>query len=175
MTAMQWASLILLGLVVGGVYLPLMAPMLRDPKVRERIMGYARHVLLVVAVLFAVSQFYKKPAESPRPAAPPVATALKSASSSDRAKVASIYRALADITQRDAGRLIASTAVWRAIHSDALRLAVGGTDLPGKYPGLDKAVEEVLSKHFSLDNKPLDKAQVDAIVAGCKAVEQQCE
>jgi hypothetical protein len=65
--------------------------------------------------------------------------------------------------------------VWRAIYADALRLAAGGTDLPGKYPGLDRAVEEVLAQHYPLDNLPIDKAMADKIAAGCRAVEKQCE
>lgn len=171
----QIASIVVLTLVVTAVYLPAILPALTDPKYRKHILGALKHLAVAGALVFTVSQFYPKKSDGPRPADPPVASALKSATSSDRAKVASIYKALADVTQRDQGRLITSTAVWRALHSDALRLAVGGTDLVGKYPGLDKAVEETLAQHFSLDNKPLDKAQVDAIVAGCKAVEAQCE
>lgn len=171
----QIASLAVLAVVVTAVYLPTILPALADPKYRKHLLGALKHLAVAGALALTVSQFYVKKSDGPRPADPPVASALKSATSSDRAKVASIYRSLADVTQRDQGRLIASTAVWRAIHSDALRLAVGGTDLVGKYPGLDEAVEEVLAQHFPLDNKPLDKAQVDAIVAGCKAVEAQCE
>lgn len=135
-----------------------------------------KHVFpLVAAVVVAISFF-----QPPRPAAVgPVTTALSSASSSDRAKVAGIYRALADVTARDSGRLIATTATWRLIHADALRLAVGGTDLVGKYPGLDTAVESVMSKHFTLDNVALTSQQdgktvAEKIVAGCREVERQC-
>lgn len=108
----------------------------------------------------------------------PVTKALASASSADRAKVAGIYRALADVTKRDQGKQIGSTAVWRAVHSSALRLAVGGTDLVGKYPGLDTAVDETLKRHVSLDNLPLSssyegKPVWERIVEGCKAVEAQ--
>ena len=113
---------------------------------------------------------------SPRPAATgPVATALQSASSTDRAKIRSIYGALADLMARDQGRLITTTAVWRSIYSDALRLAAGGTDLAGKYPGLDVAVDKVLSEHYSLDNLPIDKDMAVKIAAGMTAVERQCE
>lgn len=105
----------------------------------------------------------------------PVATALKSASSTDRAKVASIYRSLADLMARDNGRLITTTALWRSVYTDALRLAAGGTDLVGKYPELDEAVEEVLAKYYSLQVLPIDDALSDKIVAACKDVERQCE
>jgi len=128
-------------------------------------------VSLIAAGLFVLLSFVS----SPRPAATgPVATALKSASSSDRAKVASIYRALADVTQRDTGRLISTTAMWRVIHGDALRLAAGGTDLVGKYKALDVAVEEVLAKHFPLDNVAITPEVAEKIAAGCKDVEVQC-
>jgi hypothetical protein len=113
---------------------------------------------------------------SPRPAATgPVAVALQSASSTDKAKLRSIYGALADIMARDTGRLITTTAVWRSIYSDALRLAAGGTSLVGRYPDLDDAVENVLSEHYTLDNLPIDQALADKIAAGMKEVERQCE
>jgi hypothetical protein len=113
---------------------------------------------------------------SPRPAATgPVALALQSASSTDRAKVRSIYGALADLMARDKGRLITTTAVWRSIYSDALRLAAGGTELVGRYPDLDEAVEKVLAGYYSLDNLPIDQALSDKIVAGMKEVERQGE
>jgi hypothetical protein len=173
-TTLQFTSLVVLFFILGAAYLPTLAPLVQDPKARQHLIGLLKHVVVLVAVTFTALQFLKKDS-SPRPAAPPVATALESASSSDRAKVRAIYSALADVTQRDGGRLITSTAVWRAIHSDALRLAAGGTDLVGKYTGLDTAVEKVLAEHFTLDNTPLDAAQVEKIVAGCRAVEKQCE
>lgn len=126
---------------------------------------------LAAALLVAVSLV-----SSPRPAATgPVATALQSATSTDRAKVASIYRALGDLMRRDSGRLISTTALWRSVYTDALRLAAGGTDLVGKYPGLDTAVEETLSKYYTLEVLPIDDALTEKIVSACKDVERQCE
>jgi hypothetical protein len=89
--------------------------------------------------------------------------------------VNAIYRALGDVMARDSGRLITTTAAWRAIYADALRLAVGGTDFVGKYEGLDKAVEETLAKHYPLENVAIDEALAEKIVAGVRAVEAQCE
>lgn len=131
-----------------------------------------KYLPITLAALLVLASFVS----SPRPAATgPVATALKSASSSDRAKLASIYRALADVVARDSGRLITTTAAWRSVYRDALQLAAGGTDLVGKYPGLDVAVEKVLAEHYSLDNLPMDSAMAEKIAAGMKAVEAQCE
>jgi hypothetical protein len=111
-----------------------------------------KHLPLVFAALFLIYTFLP-----PRPVVEsgPVTKALASASSSDRARVAGIYRALADVTARDRGSQIVSTAMWRAIHSSELRLAVGGSPFVGKYQGLDRAVEEVLSQSNSLDNLSL--------------------
>lgn len=130
-----------------------------------------KHYILAAAVLFAALQFVPQRSA----VTGPVATALASASSSDRARVRSVYAALADVIDRDGGKLIPTTAVWRSVYSDALRLAAGGTPLPGKYPGLDKAIEEVLSQHYPLDNLPIDKAMAKRIAEGCRAVEKQCE
>lgn len=130
-----------------------------------------KHYVLAAAVLFAAFQFVPQRSA----VTGPVATALASASSSDRARVRSVYAALADVIDRDGGTLIPTTAVWRAIYSDALRLAAGGTDLPGKYPGLDQAIEAVLSQHYPLDNMPIDTVMAKKIADGCRAVEKQCE
>lgn len=133
-----------------------------------------RHWILGAVVLFAALQFL--PTVPQRPAVTgPVAQALASASSSERAAVASIYAGLADVIARDGGQLIPTTAVWRAIYSDALRLAAGGTELPGKYPGLAPAVEQVLAEYYPLDNLPIDPALAQRIAQACRAVEKQCE
>jgi hypothetical protein len=177
-TAGQILSLVVLATVLVGTYLPQILTLLQDEYRRAVALNTLRHGAVILAVLFALSQFVSKKSVGPDPrpvAVSPVTMALQSAPSTDKAKVRGVYRALADVTQRDAGRLITSTSVWRAIHSDALRLAVGGTDLLGKYPGLDVAVEETLAKHFSLDNLPLTEERVKAIVAGCLAVEAECE
>lgn len=111
-----------------------------------------------------------------RPAATgPVSKALASASSADRAAVARLYRALGEVMARDKGRLITTTSAWRAVYQDALRLAAGGTDLVGKYPDLDEAVEAVLAKHYTQDNVPVDEVVAGQIVAACKEVERQSE
>jgi hypothetical protein len=134
--------------------------------------SHLKYLPITLAALMVAASFVS----SPRPAAEgPVANALKSATSSDRAKVQRIYGALADLMNRDSGRLITTTAAWRAVYKDALQLAAGGTDFVGKYPGLDTAVEEVLAKHYPLENAPIDKPLADKIVAGLKAVEAQCE
>jgi hypothetical protein len=131
-----------------------------------------KHVAVLAAAALVAFSFVP----APRPAATgPVAAALQSASSADRAKVAAIYSALAELIARDSGQLITTTSAWRDIYSDALRLAVGGTDFVGQYPDLDKAVEKVLAQHYPQDNLPIDAEMTAKIVAGMRAVEDQCE
>lgn len=103
----------------------------------------------------------------------PVATAMKAATSKDRATVGGIYAALAEITERDGGKQITSLSVWRTCHSSTLRLAAGGTDLVGKYPGLDRAVEEVLGTFVSLDDLPMTPELAGKLAAGCREVAKQ--
>lgn len=130
-----------------------------------------KHIVLTVASLLVVYCCFlpARPVAEPGP----VAVAMRPASNADRVKVASIYRALADITERDAGQQITSTSVWRTCHSSALRLSAGGTDLPGKYQGLDRAVEQVLALHFSLDDVAMTKELAAKIAAGCREVAKQ--
>lgn len=130
-----------------------------------------KHALVAAAAVAVVLTFL--PASQQK--AGPVADALRNATRQDRQRVAGIYAALADITERDAGKLISTTAAWRKVHADSLRLAVGGTDLVGKYPGLDRAVEQVMAAHVSLDNVAMDPERVASLAKACRAVEAQCD
>ena len=129
-----------------------------------------KNIALTAAGLFVAYCFLVPPAVKP---AGPVAAALQNASSTDRAEVAGIYRALADVIRRDGGKKITTTVVWRLVYRDALSLAAGGTDLPGKYKGLDTAVEEVLAKYYSLDAAPIDGELAEKIATGCMEVVRQ--
>jgi len=126
-----------------------------------------KHIPIAVAFVLVVLSFLP----GRQPATGPVAEALARATTSDRAKVARIYRALATITERDAGQQIATVGVWRAVHSAELRLAVG--ELKGKYPGLDVAVEKVLSSFVPAEDIPMSDDVVDGLVAGCQEVAKQ--
>lgn len=128
-----------------------------------------KHVLFAAAVLLALFMFV--PAAPPK-AQSPVSSALVSASQGERDKLASVYRAIADITERDAGTLIGTVATWRSLHSNTLALAFGNTNLKGKYPQLAPAIEEVLSKYFPLDNAAMTDDLVRSIAAGCREVER---
>lgn len=128
-----------------------------------------RHIPVFVALILVVIGFLP----GRQPVSGPVAAALSSAPSSDRAKVSAIYRALADVTERDGGEQIATMSIWRDVHRSALRLAAG--DIKGKYHGLAEAVEKVLAEHVSLDDVAMSKDQVGKVVNGCRAVERQAK
>lgn len=126
-----------------------------------------KHAPIAVAIVLVVLSFLP----GRQPATGPVADALRTATPSDRAKLARIYAALATITERDAGQQIATTGIWRAVHSAELRLAVG--ELKGKYPGLDVAVEKVLTSFLPADDVPMSADVVGKLVAGCREVAKQ--
>ncbi|NBW20534.1 MAG: hypothetical protein EBR82_72450 [Caulobacteraceae bacterium] len=126
-----------------------------------------KHIPIAVAVVLVVLSFLP----GRQPAAGPVAEALRTATPSDRAKVARIYTALAVITQRDAGKQIPTVGVWRAVHSAELRLAVG--ELKGKYTGLDVAVDKVLQSFVPAQDVPMSDDVIDGLVAACEEVAKQ--
>lgn len=135
-----------------------------------------KQLVLIAAVAFLGYTFIQpvRSPDTPVVVEGPVAVALRSASSTDRENMSALYNALADVTERDAGpNQIPNTGAWRRCHSSALRLAVGGTPLPGQYPGLDTAVEQVLAQYFSLDNAPLTPELRAKIVAACREVARQ--
>ena len=131
-----------------------------------------KNAILLAAILLVGYTFL--PAKTPEPPVAvdgPVAVALRSSTSEDRAMVAGIYDALADITERDStDSRILTTGMWRRCHSTALRLAAGGTPLVGKYPGLDLAIEQVLGKYFPLDDVAITSDLRAKIVAACREV-----
>ena len=136
-----------------------------------------KNLVVIVAIAFLGYTFLPTPSvppDTPAVVEGPVSLALRSASSTDRRTIAAIYNAMADVTERDSAvGQISSTEVWRRCHSSALRLAVGGTPLPGKYLGLDVAVEQVLSQYFSLDNTPMTPELRAKVVAACREIARQ--
>ena len=133
-----------------------------------------KHLPIVLAAALVAYTFLPARAPAPVPVSGEVATALASASKADRQYVADMYKALADITQRDGGRLIATTGVWRLIHRDTLAFGVADTQLKDKYAGLDVAIEATLAEYFPKTDVPMTPELVSKIVQGCKAVEVQC-
>lgn len=124
-----------------------------------------KHVALVIAVLYLGYTFIPQPEQRDGD----VAAALLRASTADKRAVSEFYRAMADVTKRDGGERIPNLQVWREMHRDALGLAFGGTDLVGKYKGLDIAIDQKLQEAAGLDNVPLPQVS-DKLVDACKEI-----
>jgi hypothetical protein len=114
--------------------------------------------LAIVGLIWAFTPESNKPAPAPTPAPPsvlsPVNRALINATKVDRSRVTAYYDALADVVSRS--KSITTAEGFRRIHSASLDEAFKGTDLPGKYPGLDVAIDEQLVAAIGKDNTGLD-------------------
>ena len=95
------------------------------------------------------------------PTDPALVALLKDADLADKARIAGIYAALRDVLKRDAGKLVKTTEQWALWQANTLQAAVDGTQLKGKYPGLDVAIENVFVSKLGKDK---DIAQIDATV-----------
>jgi hypothetical protein len=128
-----------------------------------------KHIPVIVALVVAALTFLP----SPKKAEGPVATAMAGASRSDRSHLKGIYLSLADVTEKDNGKLLTTVGMWRQLHINTLKLAAA--DMRGKYAGLDVAVEKVMSDKFPLDDAPLSASLVNQIAAACREVAKQSE
>lgn len=124
-----------------------------------------KHVAMALAVAYVLWAFQPEPPGKTGA----VADALRTATPSDRSKIASFYEALADVTKRDSGTRVANLQMWREAHRDALGLAFGGTDIVGRYKGLDVAIDEALQDAVGLDNVPLSQVS-DELSKACREI-----
>jgi hypothetical protein len=92
----------------------------------------------------------------------------------DGAKLSGFYSALADVIERDQGRVIQTTQVLRELNRRAGLLAFQRTGIEGKYPGLAEAIEKVIADQIGLDNVALDSAKQDASKKTFKALAWAC-
>lgn len=111
-----------------------------------------------------------EPVSGPTDAA--IVALLKDADSADKARVAGIYAALRDVLRRDAGKLVSTTEQWSLWQANTLKAATDGTQLKGKYPGLDVAIENVFVSKLGKgkDVVPADAAVRNKIDEACAIV-----
>lgn len=145
---------------------------------------FAAGALLLFALLFPNGVKIPAPPVTPvtpvvvpdnKPTVPPDATIvalLAAASPADKAHVAGIYAGLGDVITRDAGKLIKTTEQWSLLQANALTLAVDGTKLKGKYPGLDAAIEAVFESKLGKEKEvvPADEATRAKILEACSVI-----
>lgn len=162
MTNYQIAALCV-SAAVALVYVMPMIKKLTPADVFKHALGVIAAVLLVVAFV-PPKGVDVTPAEKSK-----VESVLASASKQDRARVRAYYTAMADVVRRD-DHIIATVGKWRTANANALDLAFKGTDLPGKYAGLDVAIDELLVKAVGKDDVALTTEKRAALVAALEEV-----
>lgn len=128
-----------------------------------------KHVAAVAVFVLAIWAFVHspaKPVDSPKAG---VAAVLAKATSADKTRVNAFYTAVADVVERDQ-KVIATVGGFRRVHANSLDLAFKGTDLPGKYAGLDQAIEEELVKAVGKDDVALGTEKRAALITALKKV-----
>jgi hypothetical protein len=102
---------------------------------------------------------------------------LTNAPASDKARIRGIYLGLLDVVKRDsakspADKKIKTTEHWSAAQAATLNLATDGTQLKGKYVGLDVAIEAVFDRKLGADREvvSVDAATSNKIIEACTIV-----
>ena len=120
-----------------------------------------KKLVLVAGVVLLLSFVFpdgiKLPARNPKPApetvdvgvSETIVKLLADATPEERARVDGVYSAMAKVIARDNGVRIKTTERWADYQANTLNLAV---DTPGKYPGLDVAIEQVFKDQLGTDD-----------------------
>lgn len=136
--------------------------------------------VLAVSILFPngfdVAGFFTPQAVEPEIVAKPdakIVELLSGASSAEKARTVSVYRGLRTVLTRDAGTRINTTEKLEELQANTLQMAV---DNPGKYPGLDIAIEAVFQKAVKSANvdpsvvNPMTPEIQAAVIKACETV-----
>lgn len=114
-----------------------------------------------------------KPVSPVTPVTPHVTDAaisklLATADSADRNRISGVYEGLAFVIGRDNGQRIRTTEQWAELQANTLQLAITA---PGKYPGLDVAIEKVFEdKLGGKDALPSNPDTVAKLIDACKTI-----
>lgn len=128
-----------------------------------------KHIAAALVVVLAIWAFAPAKTKPVEPAKTQVATVLAKATSADKARVSAFYTAVADVVGRDQ-KVIATVGQFRKVYANSLDLAFKGTDLPGKYAGLDVAIEEELVRAIGKEDVALTTEKREALVTALKKV-----
>ena len=86
----------------------------------------------------------------------------------DKARVNSVYEGMAFVLTRDGGKRISTTEQWADLQANTLQLAI---EQPGKYPGLDVAIENVfVAKVGTKDVLPSNADTRAKLIDACKTI-----
>lgn len=128
-----------------------------------------KHVVAALVIALTIWSFAPARPKPVEPQRGQVSQVLSRASSADKARVAAFYSAMADVVDRDQ-KVIATVGQFRKVHANSLDLAFRGTDLPGKYAGLDTAIEGDLVQAIGREDVALTSDKRQALVAALKGV-----
>ena len=102
------------------------------------------------------------------PTDPTLLKILSNATPEDRARVRDVYTALGAVIARDAGKRVTTTEQWAELHARTLQLAI---DTPGKYSGLDEAIEVVFKTTVGTDDVlPSNDDTRKKLISACEIV-----
>lgn len=83
---------------------------------------------------------------------------LKGADKADKKRIADVYSSLAEVLKKDNAQRVDNTEKFAELQGNTLELAI---DQPGKYPGLDVAIENVFKEVVGTDG--IDASVVNPI------------
>lgn len=93
---------------------------------------------------------------------------LGAASQDERNRISDAYTGLKTVTLRDGGKRVNTTEKWSELQANTLQLAV---DSPGKYPGLDAAIEGVFAEKLGTnDVLAITPEVMQRLVKACEVV-----
>jgi len=133
--------------------------------------------LLVLSLVFPDG--FTSPRPQPAPVAPnapvgPVVTdptivkSLTNATPEDRSRIVGIYDALAFILKRNDAKLITTTEQWALLQANTLQQAI---ETPGKYEGLDVAIEAVFASAIGTDDVVAVTPEIEQkLVTACETI-----
>jgi hypothetical protein len=115
-----------------------------------------------------------EPAKPAGPTDPKIVELLANADAEDLSRISGIYRAMITILNREGvGAMINTTEKWALYQANTLQLAV---DTPGKYPGLDEAIEGVFLRTVGTDDVlPGNPDTRQKLIAACELISNSAE
>jgi len=137
-------------------------------------------LLWLAAGLLAVSLLFpngfdgvKLPEADPTPVTvkvtdPTIVQKLATATPAELERINGVYSGLITVLRRDKGNVVKTTEQWETLAARTLRLAI---DEPGKYPGLDEAIEAVFVKTVgTTDVLPSNPDTLAKLITACEIV-----
>jgi hypothetical protein len=133
-------------------------------------------LLLAVSIVFPnglpIKSFVKPAPEVVEPAGPTdaaIVKALTGVTPEDRARIVGVYTGLLNVLGRDkTAELMNTTDKWEIVQQNTLSVAI---DKPGKYAGLDVAIEAVFLKTVGTDDVlPVTPDTVKKLKDACSIV-----